>query len=142
MTTAPTRPNESAIARRIRELASLPFRGEERTKTETLIHVGSDRFEEEVVRSRNPVLVDFYADWCGPCRLIEPVIERLSQEYVGKVKFVKIDTDENQDLAVRFEVMGIPTVLLFNGGKIKERIVGAAPASVYKQKIESLFSAS
>ena len=113
-----------------------------RMKAETLLHIGSDKFEEEVVRSDTPVLVDFYADWCGPCRLIEPVIERLSQEYAGKVKFVKIDADANQELAMRFEVMSIPTVMLFKGGKLKERIIGAAPAPVYKQKIESLFRAS
>ena len=111
-------------------------------KAETLLHIGSEKFEEEVVRSNTPVLVDFYADWCGPCRLIEPVIERLSQEYAGKGKFVKIDTDANQDLAAKFEVMSIPTVMLFKGGKVKERIIGAAPAPVYKQKIESLFKAS
>ena len=111
-------------------------------KAETLLHIGSEKFEEEVTRSSTPVLVDFYADWCGPCRLIEPLIERLSQEYAGKVKFVKIDTDANQDLAARFEVMSIPTVMLFRGGTVKETIIGAAPASVYKQKIESLFRAS
>ena len=111
-------------------------------KAETLLHIGSEKFEDEVIRSNTPVLVDFYADWCGPCRLIEPVIERLSQEYAGKVKFVKIDTDANQDLAMRFEIMSIPTVMLFKGGKLKERIIGAAPAPVYKQKIESLFRAS
>lgn len=111
-------------------------------KAETLLHIGSEKFEEEVVRSSTPVLVDFYADWCGPCRIIEPVIERLSQEYAGKVKFVKIDTDANQDLATRFEVMSIPTVMLFKGGKVRERIIGAAPGSVYKQKVESLIRAS
>jgi len=111
-------------------------------KAENLLHIGSEKFEDEVIRSNTPVLVDFYADWCGPCRLIEPVIERLSQEYAGKVKFVKIDTDANQELAAKFEVMSIPTVMLFKGGNAKERIIGAAPASVYKQKIESLFRAS
>ncbi len=111
-------------------------------KAETLLHIGSEKFEEEVVRSSTPVLVDFYADWCGPCRIIEPVIERLSQEYAGKVKFVKIDTDANQELATRFEVMSIPTVMLFKGGKVRERIIGAAPGSVCKQKVESLIRAS
>ncbi len=109
-------------------------------KAETLLHVGSDKFEEEVIRSKTPVLVDFYADWCGPCRIIEPVIEKLSQEYAGKAKFVKVDTDDNQDIAVRFDIMSIPTVMLFKGGQVKERITGAAPASVYKQKIDSVVS--
>jgi len=107
---------------------------------ETLLHVGSDRFEEEVIRSKTPVLVDFYADWCGPCRIIEPVILRLSEEYAGRVKFFKVDTDVSQDIAVRFDIMSIPTVMLFEDGKVRERIVGAAPASVYKQKIDLVLS--
>jgi len=111
-------------------------------KAETLLHVGSDKFDEEVIRSKTPVLVDFYADWCGPCRIIEPVIEKLSQDYAGKVKFVKIDTDDNQEVAARFDIMSIPTVMLFKDGKIEERIIGAAPSSVYRQKIESIVRAS
>jgi thioredoxin 1 len=107
-------------------------------KAETVLQVRSDRFEEEVIRSRLPVVADFYADWCGPCRIVSPVIEQLSQGYSGKVKFVKIDTDDNQDLAMRFDIMSIPTVMVFSDGQVKSRVVGAAPSVTYKQKIDSV----
>jgi thioredoxin 1 len=103
--------------------------------------VRTDRFEDEVILSRLPVVVDFYADWCGPCRFVSPIIEHLSQGYSGKVKFVKINTDDNQDLARRFDIMGIPTVLVFSDGQVKSKVVGAAPASTYKQKIDSVLKA-
>ena len=107
-------------------------------KEETLVQVQSDKFDDEVIHSRVPVVVDFYADWCGPCRLVSPIIEQLSQDYSGKVKFVKINTDDNQDLAMKFDVMGIPTVMVFSGGQMKSRVVGAAPVSTYKQEIDSV----
>ncbi len=83
-------------------------------------------------------MVDFYADWCGPCRIIAPMIEQLSKEYAGRVKFVKINTDENQELASQFGIMSIPTVMFFLNGKVEDIIVGAVPSAVFKQKLESL----
>lgn len=105
---------------------------------QTLIHINGDKFQDEVVRSSRPVLVDFYADWCGPCKAIEPVIAQLSKEYEGRVKFVKIDTDANQDLAIQFGVMSIPTVMFFARGKVEDIVIGAVPASVFKTKLDSL----
>lgn len=81
-------------------------------------------FEAEVLQSAAPVVVDFYAAWCPPCKLLEPVVERLAAEYAGKVKIGKLNTDENPDLAIRYGVMGIPTLGLFLGGKLVDRLVG------------------
>ncbi len=94
-------------------------------------------FEREVLKSEVPTVVDFYADWCGPCRMVSPIIESLSREYEGRVKFVKVDTDDNQALARRYQVMSIPTVMIFNSGRIVETVIGAAPAGAYRQKINS-----
>ena len=103
-----------------------------------VIHIDANRFQEEVVRSSRPVLVDFYADWCGPCKVISPVIEQLSKEYEGKVKFVKVDTDANQELAMQFGIMSIPTVMFFAKGKVEDIVIGAVPAAVFKTKLEAL----
>jgi thioredoxin 1 len=101
-----------------------------------VLHLNDGEFETEVLKSDVPVLVDFYADWCGPCHAIAPTIEALSNEFEGKVKFVKLDVDANQEVASRYEIMSIPTILLFENGKVEDSIVGAYPASVYKQHIE------
>lgn len=101
-----------------------------------IIHLNNGDFETEVLKSTVPVLVDFYADWCGPCHAIEPTIEALSNEFEGKVKFVKVDVDSNQEVASRYEIMSIPTIMLFENGKVADSIVGAYPATVYKQHIE------
>ncbi len=106
--------------------------------SETVLHIEGSRFQDEVVRSSLPVVVDFYADWCGPCRIIAPVIEQLSKEYAGKAKFVKINTDDNQELATQFGIMSIPTVMFFSKGKIEDIVIGAVPAAVFKQKLQSL----
>ena len=105
-----------------------------------VIHINNGAFEQEVLESNVPVLVDFYADWCGPCHAIAPTIEALSDEFEGKVKFVKVDVDSNQEVASRYEVMSIPTIMLFQNGRVEDSIVGAYPASVYKQHIERALS--
>jgi thioredoxin 1 len=102
------------------------------------VQVSSKDFDREVLEARAPVLVDFYADWCGPCRMVAPVLEELSQAYSGKAKFVKVNTDENSDLLERFGIMSIPTIIMFSNGSVKERIVGSAPPAVYKQKLDGV----
>ena len=101
-----------------------------------VIHLNNGEFETEVLKSNVPVLVDFYADWCGPCHAIAPTIEALSNEFAGKVKFVKVDVNSNQEVASSYEIMSIPTIMLFENGKVEDSIVGAYPATVYKQHIE------
>ncbi|OLE89687.1 MAG: thioredoxin [Crenarchaeota archaeon 13_1_20CM_2_51_8] len=105
-----------------------------------VLHLDDGEFDTEVLKSNVPVLVDFYADWCGPCHAIAPTIEALSNEFEGKVKFVKVDVDENQEVASRYEIMSIPTIMLFEKGKVEDSIVGAYSASVYKQHIERALS--
>lgn len=84
----------------------------------------SDTFETEVLKSEIPVLVDFYADWCGPCKAMGPVVEELSKTYAGRAKVGKINVDENQDIAVRYGIMSIPTLLLIKGGEVIEKLAG------------------
>jgi len=106
------------------------------TTNDKVIHLSNGEFETEVLKSDLPVLVDFYADWCGPCHAIAPTIDALSNEFEGKVKFVKVDVDANQEVASRYDIMSIPTIMLFENGRVEDSIVGAYPASVYKQHIE------
>ena len=101
-----------------------------------VMHLNAGEFDAEVLKSEVPVLVDFYADWCGPCHAIAPTLEALSSEFEGKVKFVKVDVDASQEVASRYEIMSIPTIMLFENGKVEDSIVGAYPANVYKQHIE------
>jgi thioredoxin 1 len=106
--------------------------------TDSVMAVQAGKFQEEVVKSTQPVVVDFYADWCGPCKMIEPVIHQLSEEYKGRVKFVKVDTDNNQELAAQFGIMSIPTVMFFAKGKVEDIVIGAVPSAVLKTKVENL----
>ncbi len=110
------------------------------TATSKVIRLNDGEFDTEVLKSSVPVVVDFYADWCGPCHAIAPTIEALSNEFAGKIKFVKVNVDTNQEVASRYEIMSIPTIMLFEKGKIEDSIVGAYPASVYKQHIERALS--
>ncbi len=108
--------------------------------SETVLQIQGNMFQEEVVKAGTPVVVDFYADWCGPCKVIEPIMHQLSKEYDGKVKFVKIDTDDNQELAMQFGIMSIPTVMFFSNGKVEDIVIGAVPAAVLKTKLDSLLA--
>jgi thioredoxin 1 len=101
-----------------------------------VLHTAETSFEGDVVKSDVPVVVDFWAEWCGPCRVIAPIVEELSKEYDGKVRFAKVNVDENPDLAGRFGVQGIPTLIIFKDGKEAGRLVGAAPKRRLAQEIE------
>ncbi|HZY47935.1 MAG TPA: thioredoxin [Candidatus Bathyarchaeia archaeon] len=106
------------------------------TRTENVVSVNESDFDSTVLASDMPVFVDFYADWCGPCQMIAPTIEALSEEYAGRVKFVKINVDNNQEIAMKYDVMSIPTGILFEKGEAKETLIGACPASRYHQLID------
>lgn len=97
-----------------------------------MIDIKQDNFEAEVIKSHIPVVVDYWAPWCGPCRLFSPIIEEVSKEFEGKVKFVKLNTDENQEIAQKYNIMSIPTVLLFENGAVKATSVGALPKESFK----------
>jgi thioredoxin 1 len=101
-----------------------------------LINVTEDTFQTEVIDSPEPVLVDFSAVWCGPCKMLDPIVKQLAGEWDGKVKVVKIDADQNPNILMQYSVLGIPTLLFFKGGEIKERITGYMP----KDKLVAKFS--
>jgi len=90
-------------------------------------------FEADVLQAETPVVVDFWAPWCGPCRAVEPVLEALATEHGGRVEFVKLDIDANLQTASRYGVLSIPTAILFEGGEARETVVGARPRSYYEQ---------
>ncbi len=102
--------------------------------------VTDDTFETRVLQSPLPVLVDFWAPWCGPCRTVSPLVEEIAREYAGQLRVAKVNTDENPRWAGRLSIMGIPTLILFKRGREADRIVGAAPKSVLTQRVERLLN--
>ncbi|MDP3881916.1 MAG: thioredoxin [Nanoarchaeota archaeon] len=102
------------------------------------MQITSKEYGKEVEKSDIPVVIDFYADWCMPCRMMAPIFDKLSTQYKGRVKFVKVDVDSDPSLAGKFEVMGIPTLVLIDKGKERGRIVGFATENVLKEKINEV----
>ncbi|MCG0278102.1 MAG: thioredoxin [Thermanaeromonas sp.] len=103
-----------------------------------VINVGQEDFEAEVLTAPVPVVVDFWAAWCGPCRMMAPVLEQVAQEYDGRIKFVKLNVDENQELAARYGIMSIPTLVIFKNGEEVGRLVGYMPKEKLKQNLDSI----
>jgi thioredoxin 1 len=101
------------------------------------VEITDENFESEVIKSDKPVLIDFWAVWCGPCKLIAPIVEELANEYDGKVKIGKLDVDSNQQTSIKFGVRSIPTLLLFKNGNLKDTIIGAVPKSKIVEKLNS-----
>ncbi|MFN4218809.1 MAG: thioredoxin [Candidatus Bipolaricaulia bacterium] len=99
-------------------------------------HVSDSTFEKEVLQASLPVLVDFYADWCGPCRAIAPIVEEIAHELTNKLKVVKLDVDQNPETAMQYGVQSIPTLLLFKNGKEIERLIGYMSKSKLLSKVE------
>lgn len=102
--------------------------------------VSDATFEAEVVNSTVPVIVDFWAEWCGPCRMIAPILDEIAASYAGRVKVVKVDVDSNSRTASQFSVMSIPTLLFFKNGKVQDQIVGALPKKMLQEKVDKFLA--
>ena len=98
-----------------------------------MVELTDENFEQEVLRSDGPVVVDFWAPWCGPCKAVEPILQELEAEHAGRVKFGKLDIDQNLQTASRYDVLSIPTAILFEGGEPRETVIGARPRSHFEQ---------
>jgi thioredoxin 1 len=101
-----------------------------------ILEVTDSNFDQDVLKSETPVLVDFWATWCGPCRAIAPIVEELAKDYQGRVKVGKMDVDNNSATPMRYGVRGIPTLLVFKGGQVKEQIVGYVPKETIQKAID------
>jgi thioredoxin 1 len=106
-----------------------------------LLAVSDDSFEREVLQSPTPVLIDFWAPWCAPCRAIAPVVEELAREYAGRLKVVKMNVDDNPRTPVRYGVRGIPNLIIFQNGTVKEQIVGAVPKAQLVKAVDRVLGA-
>lgn len=101
------------------------------------LEVTDATFDEVVLQSDKPVMVDFWAAWCGPCRMVAPIMDKLTAEYEGKATIAKVDVDANQEFAAKYGVRNIPTVLVFKNGEVVEKQVGVAPQATYAEKIDA-----
>ena len=105
-----------------------------------MLDVSKDSFEKEVLKNKLPVLVDFWAPWCGPCRIVGPILDKLSTEYHAKLKFSKLNVDDNQEIAAQFDVRGIPCMIIFNRGNEVDRVIGAYPEPELRRKIDLILA--
>jgi len=105
-----------------------------------VLEVNDANFDQEVLKSEQPVLVDFWAVWCGPCKAIAPIVDGVAQAYAGKLKVVKVNVDQNGATPSRYNVRGIPTLLFFKGGKIADQVVGYVPSDVIEEKVKKLIA--
>ncbi len=103
-----------------------------------VIHIKEADFDQTVIESDIPVLVDFWAPWCGPCHMIAPVVEELAGEYDGRIKVTKVNVDENPNVAARYGIRSIPTLLLFNGGQVQDQVIGAVGKAELSKKLEGV----
>jgi thioredoxin 1 len=106
--------------------------------SENVVEFTDENFEVEVLKCSTPVLVDFWAEWCMPCRMLAPTIEKIAKDYVGKVKVGKLDTDANRDVAAKYSISAIPTVILFKDGQVAQKFVGLKQEREFKEAIDSL----
>jgi thioredoxin 1 len=104
-----------------------------------LLQVTDETFEAEIVKADLPAMVDFWAEWCGPCRMVAPVVEELAKAYAGKIKVAKMDVDKNRQTPARFGIRNIPTIILFKAGKVANTIIGAQPKSYIEGELKKLF---
>ena len=100
------------------------------------MEVTDEQFEREVLKADLPVMVDFWAEWCGPCKVVSPIVEELAEEYNGKIKFVKLDTEANFDIPARYGIRSLPTLMIFKGGEQVDQIFGARPKAELKRSLE------
>ena len=105
---------------------------------ENLIEFTDDNFDTEVLKSKLPVLVDFWAEWCGPCKMIAPIVEEIADDYAGKVKVGKVNVDFNNQVAMQYGIRGIPALLVFKGGSVANQIVGAVPKNNITQILDEV----
>ena len=103
----------------------------------SIVHVSDSSFEQDVLQAEGPVLVDFWAEWCGPCKMIAPILDEISAEYAGKIKVCKVDVDSNPETAAKFNVRGIPTLLVFKNGAVEATKVGALSKSQLIEFVDS-----
>ena len=104
--------------------------------SQTVVEITDDNFEQEVLGSDRPVLVDFWAEWCMPCRVLAPTIDELAEKYEGKVKVGKLDTDQGRETSVKYEISAIPTVILFNEGQVVRKFVGVTPKQDFEAELD------